>query len=300
MRLAAVLVAIAQAGSTALLARAPVPLTKITVRSMPDQVLTRRIFGDLGRIMRPLLDRGQPGVRPTRPLGRLSFMTIPHASDVAGLCESLWVEVGFEPAGPLSGANTHVRPNGFTEHTIYLVGDLPRLLNLEGAEDDERPRLDARCAGIDPRSVSTIAASDGEVAARAVRLVEDLLGAARAGRPVAALVCENLVPPGEPPLAPAACLQFASRLRADNVFAVYDCTPPPPGHLVLLLRQQLRRRPALRVQAERRPPVPDCCFAGDRHRRPDDRLIRARPRLLAGDSGTRPDRRSARCHAWRP
>jgi len=229
MRLAAALVAIALATGSGLLAREPVPLTKMTVRSMPDRVLARRVFGELGRIMRPVPDRGQPGVRPTRPLGRLSFMTISYASDVAGLCETLWVNVEFEPAGPLAGANTRVRPNGFTEHTIYLVGDLPRLLNLEGAEDDERPRLDASCARIDPRRVSTIAASDGAVAARAVRVVEDLLGAARAGRPVAALVCEGLVPPGQPPLSPAGCLQFVSRLRVDNVSAVYDCTPPPPG-----------------------------------------------------------------------
>jgi hypothetical protein len=229
MRPVAALVAIALAAGSSLLAREPIPLTKMTVRSMSEQVLARRIFGDVGRIMRPVSDHGQRGVRPTRPLGQLSFLTIPHASDVPGLCETLWVNVSFEPAGPLSGADTQVRPNGFTEHTIYLIGDLPRLRNLEGAEDDERPRLDARCADIDPRSVSTIAAADGAMAARAVRLSEDLFGAARAGRPVGALVCEGLVPPGQPPSASAACLQFLSRLRTTNISAVYDCTAPPPG-----------------------------------------------------------------------
>jgi len=229
MRLAAPLVAITLAVGTGLLAREPAPLTKLTARAMPDRVLARRVFGDLGRIMRPIPDRGRSGVRPTIPLGRLSFMTIPHGSGVAGLCETLWVDVRFEPAGPLSGANTPVRPNGFTEHIVYLVGDLPRLMNLEGAEDDEIQRLDTHCAGIDPRTVSTIAATDGAAAARAVRVSEDLLSAARAGRPVPALVCEGLVPPGQPPSAASACLQFLSRLSAANISAVYDCTAPPPG-----------------------------------------------------------------------
>src|ERR1700710_483490 len=179
MRLTAALVAMAVAGTTALLAREPEPLTKVTVRTMPEQVLARRLFGELGRIMLPDVYHGRPGRRPTRPLDLLSFATVPGAANAEGLCETQWVTVYFEPAGPLRGADTPVRPRRINSSTAYIVRDLARFRAASSGDSESERNADAACRAIDPRLAHSIAGRSEDRVDGGLRLLLPFIDAAK-------------------------------------------------------------------------------------------------------------------------
>lgn len=224
MRLAVGLVAIALAAGTGLLAAEPEPLTKLTVRAMPTEVLNRRLFGDLGSILLPYFSLGRPNVRPVEPLRTLEFLTIAHAtSPEAGLCESTEVIVRFEPAGPVHGADTEVRPARLESATQYFVSDRRRVRTTAPFDEAEHERLEADCRRIDPRTRNLFSARRSDFALRGLRLVLDLVEAARDRRLAAPLDCTGMAPPGAPPLTAPACLRTVARLDPDHLLAVGIC-----------------------------------------------------------------------------
>jgi hypothetical protein len=245
MRLAAALVAIGLATGTALHARAPVPLTKPSVRAMPAQVLTRRLFGDLGRIMLPNFWRGQTGVRPTQPLRRLEFLTVPRVAGYeAGLCESSWVTVEFEPVGPLRGAETVVRPARVRSVIGYLTVDPRRGGDATALDDAGKARLDMICRRIDPRTRNLFSAREPQMAMQGRRLIFDLVEGARAHHVATALDCTHMVPPGDSPLTAEACVQAVARFDLDSLGGVEACGPapayPPSCYLVTVENIEVR------------------------------------------------------------
>jgi hypothetical protein len=227
MRLAAALVAIVLAAGTGLLAREPAPLTKVTARAMPREALARRLFGDLGRIMLPAFFRGAPGARPTRPLDSLEFLTIPTATNSPGLCASSAVTVRFAPDGPLAGGDTPVRPTGIETSQFYVVADLGRLRRRDELGEAERRRLNLDCAAIDPREVSNISAPAEYMLVADLRILADLLEAARAGHTAMRVNCT--VARDAPPVSESACLQRLAQLDIRRVSMVDRCEPPSNG-----------------------------------------------------------------------
>ena len=191
-------------------------LTRAQVRAMPPEELTRRLFGDLGRIMFP-----QPYYEPPRgrlrrdSLGALSFLTRPYQSGLAGVCRTDLFFVRFEPAFGAIGDDPPVVPSQVQLWSnSYLVSDLAvaRMGKLTGDAIPSRS-----CGEIDPRTVTTIVAgSEGQVV-DAVQRFADLLDGARAGRIGAALECRDSVGIS---LASGPCLAMLRRYRAERIHVV--------------------------------------------------------------------------------
>jgi hypothetical protein len=230
MRFAVALVAIALAAGTGLLARDPVPLTKMTVRTMPERVLSRRLFGDLGQIMLPDVYHGHPGRRATRPLDLLSFATVPRAANAEGLCETQWVTVYFEPAGPLRGADTPVRPRRVASVEGYIVRDLARIRADPAADAEDEPNADAACQAIDPRNAHRISGRSEFHVQSGLRAVLALIDAAKEGRTLVPLDCSEAMMDGAP-LGDAACLAAVGRLGIGDISGISACDSAPPSTL---------------------------------------------------------------------
>jgi hypothetical protein len=234
MRLLALLLVLLSAGGTALAQRSDVILTKNQVRAMAPEAVARRLFGGLAPLVLPIADRGQPGVRPTRPLRSLSFLTRPSSANWDGICRTEAILVEFEPAGPPAGADTRVRPRRFTSGPVYFVPDPARLRPPPPDEESEDPvaadsrwnaRADAACAGIDPRRVQRIGATE-EYRLTALRLLLDLVEDARAGRAAIPLDCGALGPP-EARLSAAQCRARFGQVDVRAVDMISACDPPP-------------------------------------------------------------------------
>jgi hypothetical protein len=227
MRIIALLLILFSAAGAALAPRGGVVLTKNEVRRMAPETVARRIFGELGPLMLPVADRGEAGVRPTRPLRRLFFYTLPHGANIAGMCRTELMVVEFEPAGPLAGADTPVRPRRITSAPAYFVRDRARLRagdpNEDEAEDDDR--IDAACAAIDPRRAHIIRAQHEYQLGIGLQLLLDLAEAARAGRALVPLDCSSLAEIGTP-LTDTQCLAEFARLGLDAVVLISPCDPP--------------------------------------------------------------------------
>ena len=191
-------------------------LTREQVRAMPPEELTRRLFGDLGRIMFPQPYYEPPRVRLRREsLGALSFLTRPYQSGLAGVCRTDMFFVRFEPAFGAMGDDPPVVPSQVQLWgNSYLVSDLAvaRMGKLTGDAIPERS-----CGEIDPRTVTIIVAgSEGQVV-DAVQLFADLLDGARAGRIGAALECRDSVGAA---LATVPCLAMLRPYRAERIHVV--------------------------------------------------------------------------------
>lgn len=230
MRALAALAVLVLAGGAALAARDAAPLTKNSVRAMAPDALTRRLFGEVAPIMLPVADRVRPGGRPTQPLRRLTFLTVPHAANIEGMCQTQVVVVEFEPAGPLAGPDTPVRPRRIRSAPAYFVRDQARLRAAHAGEAEDERRVDMACAAIDPRRVHTISARNDYQVGPALRLMLDVAEAARAGRPLVPLDCSAIMENGAR-LTEAQCLAEFARLGVDQVFSIWPCDPPP-GALV--------------------------------------------------------------------
>jgi hypothetical protein len=236
MRLVALLFVLLSAGGAAFAQRgSDVILTKNQVRAMAPDAVTRRLFGGLSPLILPIPDRGQPGVRPTRPLRSLSFLTRPSSTNWDGICQSEMIGVEFEPAGPPAGADTRVRPRRFASETYYFVPDPARLRPERPPEDaeDEDParrhgrwvaRADAACTGVDPRRVQLINARQ-PYHLFALPLLLDLADDARAGRPTVPLDCSGVSPRGAP-LGEAQCRARFAALRIGTIDMAADCSVP--------------------------------------------------------------------------
>ncbi len=143
MRLLALPLVLISAGGAALAQRSDVVVTKTEVRAMPPEAMVPRLFGGLAPLILPIPDRGQPGVRPTRPLRSLSFLTRSSRTNWEGICQSDLFQVEFEPAGPIAGADTRVRPWRVVTETLYCVPNPAGLRPPPPSEDE--PEV-AQCA----------------------------------------------------------------------------------------------------------------------------------------------------------
>lgn len=203
----------------------PPPLNWAAVRDMPADALARQLFGEVGEIMF-LRHHQVPAAtgRLSLPLRWLTFLTRPRASYRAGVCETDWVTVEFEPAPFALGPDPAVRPRRFTVSTKFIVQDLAKVRD-GGPSVDEMPALEKACVAIDPREVSPIIAGSAFDVTGTVGLLADLVDSARAGRAAAPLECRDHL--GEA-LSEAACLQNLARLKPEQTYQAQllaDCVP---------------------------------------------------------------------------
>ncbi len=201
---------------------APVPppaeaqrLTRERVGAMSPEALTRRLFGDgaLAGLVYPL-PRFDAMRRRWMPLHSLTFLTRPRATHRAGVCETDWLTVYFEPRPFALGEDPPVRPRRVGVSTGYFVSDLASARADRVPEGGARWEQDAACAAVDPRQANLIVADDEMHVTGAMELVGDLIAAAGAGRTAAPLLCRDSE--GRP-VAEAACLAQLARLHADKI-----------------------------------------------------------------------------------
>jgi hypothetical protein len=208
------LLALALAAPTAAAAADPPPLTWARLRTMTPEAVARSLFGDVGQIMylRPFQ---MSGTAPPRwPLRSLSFLTRPRASYRAGVCETDWVDVEFEPAPFALGPDPGVRPRRFRVMTQYLVQDLAKVREGGPAVEEEAAALERACAVIDPREASAIIATTAFDITGTVGLLANLIDAARQGRTTAPILCRDH---NREPIAEADCLRNLARLRPERL-----------------------------------------------------------------------------------
>lgn len=207
----------------------PVPLTRKSVRTMPDDELARRVFGDLGHVMFPERRRG-PERSDSMRLTRLDFLTRPRGSYRAGVCETDSIVVGFEPIPFPLGDDSPVRPYRFDKYENFFIQDFGSARGGDPPADEEAQRdLHSACSRIDPRSKRIIVARSAFEVVAGIDSLADLVEAARKSRALAPLECEDHS--GEP-IAEAACLVDLARLDPLELYSaafVDGCNRKDPG-----------------------------------------------------------------------
>jgi hypothetical protein len=194
-------------------------LTRAEVRTMSPEALTRRLFGDLARVMfpQPYYDPPRTGRLRSEPLHALSFLTRPYRTGLAGVCQTNMFFVGFEIALGALGEDPPVQPSRVQmfDH-IYFVSDLAL---ARGGEMTEDAAAGPDCTRVDPRTVTIIAAGSEGIVVGAVQRFADLLDGARVGRVAAALDCRDQ---SGAVLSEAACLAMLAHYRAERIHVIGD------------------------------------------------------------------------------
>jgi hypothetical protein len=193
------------------------------LRDLPDRELVRRVLGPLEPF--PYVShRSARDMSALRGGVNLWFWTRPRAADRAGLCRTDRLIVYFETA-PLHVGDRKdppMVPAGFDLETYYIVENRKEALEIFGPGKRKPYELHAACAKLDPRRDGTPAEYAFQFA-RALKLVEELGAAARAGRALAPLDCTHLDWNGEPPADEAACLKELGVLGENSVNWVREC-----------------------------------------------------------------------------
>ena len=189
----------------------PGTLNGAVLEDTPPEEITRRLFGDMSRIMYPAYPRRQ---RTSGSLGvrALHFYTRPYGAGLSGICQTDLVVVMFETSlGSLRRDDPPVQPARIAMYdNIYFVGDLAR---ARAGEVDDEPS----CSSIDPREVPHISGSRSGEVADAVQDFADLLDGARAGRRDVALDCQSLQ--GRP-LDERGCVALLARYRPERIHLI--------------------------------------------------------------------------------
>jgi hypothetical protein len=207
-------------------AQAQEPLTASSIRAMAPDVLTRRLLGESATIA--FLER--PDQRAIRVDNHgtvmVYFRTRPTASFAAGICETQFLSVGLDPVGA-PGPDAPLRVSGIYTSGTFIVQEVriagtsrwPNAGPNPGQGDEARSRLAAACAAIDPRRAELVLSEGAEAGAigRAVALVTDLAGSARAGRLPVPTACTDV---SRRRLSREACLHLLAALRVETLNSV--------------------------------------------------------------------------------
>ena len=195
------------------------------LRELPEEQLVRRVFGPLDSFPhvshRQSLDRSAPHGRAT-----LWFWSRPRAGGHAGVCRTDRLIVLFE-TGPFyvgDRKDPAMGPTRFDMQSYFIVENRKEAFGPYDPKERKSFELDDACSRLDPRRDS-VAADHASQLVRALKLVEALGDAARAGRKLAPLDCTRLNWNGEPPADDAACLNALKGLRQHSVGWVQDCRP---------------------------------------------------------------------------
>lgn len=165
------------------------PISKLEARTLPPELVKRRVVDQIGDLLLPE-PRQTPFVRPRRPLTEMELHTRPHATWIAGLCESDAVRVEFGTAGRAADpAETPMKAVGLTAQAGFRF--LQRPATRPSIEDvrAERTAADRRCAALDPDRQRFFEAQNAAVAADAAWLYLKVVEGLGQPRPPFRLEC---------------------------------------------------------------------------------------------------------------
>ncbi|QAY76424.1 hypothetical protein [Sphingosinicella sp. BN140058] len=210
-------------------------LTLKELRTLPDPDLARRLFGDLGVAMtlRPR-DAWQEGPFRIQP-ETITAAIRPRPSEVDGICALDEIDMIFVPTDAAVRPNPAMVLRQIRARTRYFVEDEERALDRNRPAMERRRAGHASCASVKANSPSGAPADNGFQFALAIRLVQALGDAARAGGPAPApLDCAGLGDWGREALDPSQCLVASRGLAHDSVDWVQNCNEgPSPGSYCL-------------------------------------------------------------------
>lgn len=165
------------------------PLTKIEARTLPPETVKHRVVEQLDEILLPE-PRHPPVGRPIYPLTDMMLRTRPHATRIAGLCESDSVLVEFGPAGQAADpADTPVKAVALQARHSFRFLAPPKSAEPEGRRWDDRAAADRQCARLDSNAQPFIEADEAGLAAQAAWLYLQVLAAVGQERRPFAVEC---------------------------------------------------------------------------------------------------------------
>lgn len=224
MRVPALLILLTLAAATP--ASAQETMTEASLRTMPPDLLARRLLGESAALAFPL-PAGQQARAPD-DYGRTSvlFLMRPRASTAPGICETDSLVFLFDPLGA-PAPNRPLRLHSMvTARYGYIVRDVavartgswPDMPQGSYAQlIDTVKRAEPACAEIDPRRAEIVSADHAGMVGRGVALVADLLDSARRGRTTVPARCGYGT---RHPVSSETCLQLLAALRVESLNSV--------------------------------------------------------------------------------
>jgi hypothetical protein len=160
------------------------------------------------------------------------FRTAGRSAGFVGLCVANQINVRFEPAGPIEGAATRVRPLRSWSTEVYYLPDDTFPVAPAPVSTADRPTEDANCRSIDSRRTHIFLAPDPDVLARALAALSQARATASAGLSPVPLDCPS-TEAGQPRLDEQRCLALIARIELDRVDRVSGCPGLEPWRCVI-------------------------------------------------------------------
>lgn len=187
--IAVVSICVALAAPATTWARAPT-ISKTEARKLSRAQTKGIVLQQLGEVLVETLRPSSRGVRPVRPLSRLSFWTLPRPTYVVGLCAADRVEVGFRIVGPARGADTSVRADSIRAETHYRFAVQP---TSETPGREVTPGRDpSRCGRLDPEHQDFFSAPNAQMATNAIWRLRAAVAAAATDKVDFRLECHTI------------------------------------------------------------------------------------------------------------
>jgi len=204
-------------------ASAQEPLTESSLRTMPPDVLARRLLGETATIVFPDTSELVESREESDGSAGVRYLTLPTASEMAGICQSQFLIVGLEPVGA-RGPDAPLRVRSIYTSNVFILQDVraagastwPNIGPNPVRWDENLAARNTACAAIDPRQAELIIADDAAPGAigRTVGLVADLVRSARAGRTPAPTTCDDI---SEQRLSREDCLAMLAAVRVERL-----------------------------------------------------------------------------------
>jgi hypothetical protein len=197
-------------------------LSRTQIDAMAPEAVAHLLFGERSNLL-PLWQTPGNSRRIDAPLELLMFRSPGRSSGTAGLCVSDQIQMGFEPAGPIQGAATPVRPTRTWSSPIFYLANDRVALSAAPVGENARPAADAECRSIDPRHVHVFLARDPERLARTLAIVEQAIAAAQRGVTPVPIDCSATGGQGHVQLGTRECMALVARIEMDRADQVRPC-----------------------------------------------------------------------------
>jgi hypothetical protein len=189
MRLLALLLAFLWTAAAA--AQSPVPgsISKEEVRALSPEALTRRLFGETGRMLIPFHNGRHLASRDT--LRRLGFLSVPTWDGVPGVCATQYLHLYFRTVTPdysgmpseMDSPSRRVLPHRLGMDVFYIIRE------PEASERNHPHLLPIACPSVDPRQARRIVTDSPELIRSTVLELRPVFEAISARRSMLPVTC---------------------------------------------------------------------------------------------------------------
>jgi hypothetical protein len=207
MRALAILIALVSIGGSARAATDAEPLTAAQIRTMPPDLLARRLLGAVAEIAYPLPPDAAAARSTDDGVQWVRYYTRPRVADRRGLCETDSLNVALAPVGA-PGPDTPLRTWRVDTWSAFIIQDVMGARLGGPLPAARRAEQDASCAALDPRGAVLVLAESAAQIETAVRLVGDLIDSAAVARLTVPIACRD---DQGTRLARFACVQMIAR-----------------------------------------------------------------------------------------